>query len=185
MKLVEKVQESIWEEYKSYKDVRFYILQWHKSDDFNWENFHIYTSDKGIDLAETLHSVPGEILLKMAIDLGLETPDFIPCIPFFKNEIKSEYKTSYSTFSKALKSIETDPDIAVGLANSALESIIKEILKDNRIKTKPDKGKTLYDLTTELLKEFQIYPKSTMPIEIKTLGSSLLSATQSIERETE
>ena len=68
------------------------------------------------------------------------------------------------------------------MANSALESIIKEIFKDERIKTKPKVGKTLYDLTSELLKEFQLFPNSDMPVEIKTIGSSLLSINQSIEK---
>lgn len=36
----------------------------------------------------------------------------------------------YDTFTKAFKQIETDSNFVVGLANSALESITKEILKD-------------------------------------------------------
>jgi len=182
MKLTEDVEKAICSEYSSYKKILFYIQKWHQIGDF-WENFTIFKNKSGtIDLSQTLHNVDGEIILKMAVDLGIETPDFIPSVPTFKNEIKSDYNTAYSTFQNAIKNIETNPDIAVGLANSALESIIKEILKDKRIKTKPDKVKTLYDLTIELLKEFQIYPESSMPIEIKTLGSSLLSATQSIEK---
>jgi len=56
----------------------------------------------------------------------LETPDFIPCIPTFRNEIKSDYKTASATFEKAFRQIEEHPDIAIGLANSSLESIIKK-----------------------------------------------------------
>ena len=90
----------------------------------------------------------GETLLKVAIDLGVETPDFIPSIPTFKNELKSEYKTAYDTFTKAYKQIDSDPSLAVGLANSALESIIKEIIKDDRISNKLDGGETLYRLAS-------------------------------------
>ena len=86
----------------------------------------------------------GTTLLKIAIDLGVDTPDFIPSIPTFKNELKSEYKTAYDTFSKAYKQIEADPSLAVGLANSALESIIKENLKDERIYSKTTGDETLY-----------------------------------------
>jgi hypothetical protein len=87
---------------------------------------------------------------------GVDTPDFIPSIPTFKNEIKSEYKTAYDTFQKAYKQIETDPSVAVGLANSALESIIKEILKDNRIASKATGGETLYKLASIILREFNL-----------------------------
>src|SRR5690606_34478340 len=111
----------------------------------NWENFHIYQKDSGeIDLLRTLHSMSGGDLLKVAIEMGVDTPDFIPMIPTFKNELKSDFKTAYDTFTKAFKQIESDPSLAVGLANSALESIIKEILKDERINCKVKGNETLY-----------------------------------------
>lgn len=123
----------------------------------------------------------GTTLLKIAIDLGVDTPDFIPSIPTFKNELKSEYKTAYDTFSKAYKQIEADPSLAVGLANSALESIIKEILKDDRISSKTTGGETLYKLTSIILKEFNL-TNDEHPKEIKTIASSLLAINQTIEK---
>ena len=86
------------------------------------------------------------------------------------NMIKSEYKTAYDTFTKAYKQIESDPSLAVGLANSALESIIKEILKDKRISHKINGGETLYKLTSIILKEFNI-TNDEHPKEIKTIGT--------------
>lgn len=181
MKLVTQVEDTIWEEYKSYVQVRNYIEKWHDSD-LNWENFSIYDkNDNSIDLNRTLHSMPGEIILKIAIDLGVDTPDFIPSIPTFKNMLKSEYKTAYDTFKKAYKLIETDPSLAIGLANSALESIIKEILKDERINRKIKGSETLYKLALIILKEFNI-TNNNHPIEIKTIGSSLLAICQSVEK---
>lgn len=186
MQLIDDVEKSIWANYSSYKNVKYYIEKWHESSqDWNndWENFRIEIKQSGdIDLLSTLHSIDGETLIKIAIDLGINTPDFIPGIATFKNEIKSDYKTANSTFDKAFKQIEEHPDIAVGLANSALESIIKEILKDERIKTERNSKKTLYDLTSDLLKEFQLFPNSDLPQEIKTIGSSLLSVNQGIEK---
>lgn len=188
MKLVKSVHDAIWEEYKSYKEVKLYLSKWHKVEwDYNnhWENFEIAYKDKDnkeIELLQTLHNMSGEDLIKVAIDMGVDTPDFIPSIPTFKNEIKSEYKTAYDTFTKAYKQIETDPSIAVGLANSALESIIKEILKDDRISSKVSGNETLYKLTTIILKEFNITNKDDHPKEIKTIGSSLLAINQSIEK---
>lgn len=186
MKLIKAVGEAIWVEYNSYKDVRYYIDKWH-SEDRDWnnysENFFISLKANGeIDLKATLNNIDGETLIKIAIDLGVDTPDFIPSIATFRNQIKSEYKTASATFEKAFKQIETHPDIAVSLANSALESIIKEIFIDERIHSKPKPGKTLYDLTSELLKEFHLFPDSDMPKEMKTIGSSFLSINQSIEK---
>ena len=183
MKLTTEVEKAIWDEYASYKNVRNYIEKWHKCDEQNyWENFRIVTKeDENLDLNATLHSMPGEIIIKVAIDLGVDTPDFIPSIPTFKNELKSEFKTAYDTFTKAYKLIETDSSLAVGLANSALESIIKEILKDERIKNKIKGTETLYKLTNLILKEFNI-TNSKHPVEIKTIGSSLLAICQSIEK---
>ena len=136
---------------------------------------------KILDLNRTLHSMPGDIILRIAIDLGVDTPDFIPSIPTFKNELKSDFKTAYDTFIKAFKQIETDPSLAVGLANSALESIIKEILKDERISSKINGNETLYKLTTIILKEFNL-TNNNHPMEIKTIGSSLIAISQSIEK---
>jgi hypothetical protein len=68
------------------------------------------------------------------------------------------------------------------LANSVLESIIKEILKNERINNKIKGTETLYALTTEILKIFQLFPNSDMPVEIKTIGSSSLAINQNIEK---
>lgn len=187
MNLTKNVHDAIWAEYKSDKEVRLYIDKWHLVENYNWndfwENFAIAIKESGgIDLLTTLHNIDGNTLLKIAIDLGVETPDFIPSIPTFRNEIKADYKTAYATFEKAFKEIETHPDVAIGLANSALESIIKEILKDNRISNKTKGTDTLYDLTIKILKEFGLYPNSNMPVELKTIGSSFLSINQSIEK---
>ena len=184
MRLATEVENAVWNEFGSYKNVKNYIEKWHEYDDrnFNWENFNIVIKDdKNIDLNATINSMPGEILLKVAIDLGVDTPDFIPSIPTFKNELKSDYKTAYDTFTKAYKQIESDPSTAIGLANSALESIIKEILKDDRLKSKIKGTETLYKLSSTILKEFNLI-STEHPKEIKTIGNSLLSASQAIEK---
>lgn len=185
MKLVKSVHDSIWNEYKTYREVTLYVEKWHEVDgnwNNDWENFSIIKKESGdIDLLRTLHSMNGTDLLKVAIDMGVDTPDFIPSIPTFKNELKSDFKTAYDTFTKAFKQIESDPSLAVGLANSALESIVKEILKDDRINCRIKGTETLYKLTSIILKEFNFLDSSN-PVEIKTIGSSLLSISQSIEK---
>jgi hypothetical protein len=197
MKLVEDIEQALWAEFPTskYKNVEYYIQKWQEWEDRYDGSYHIGWSphftitkkqDGNIDVKTTLHTISecdgGITLLKMAIDLGVDTPDFIPSIPTFKNAIKSDYITAYNTFIKAYKQIESDPSLAIGLANSALESIIKEILKDERINSKIKGTETLYSLTTEILKIFQLFPNSDMPIEIKTIGSSLLAINQNIEK---
>lgn len=180
MKLTEEVAKAIWKEYSSYENVNYYIEKWYDSGN-NWESFFIAKKGNGsIDLNRTLHSMEGETLMKIAIDLGVDTPDFIPSIPTFKNALKADYKTAYDTFTKAYKQIEEDPSTAIGLANSALESIIKEILKDDRISSKVKGSETLYKLSSIILKEFNLLTEH--PSEIKKIGNSLLNINQAIEK---
>lgn len=194
MKLVVDVENAIWDTVTApkYYHAERYIEKWQVYEYRSTESgFHIGWSPQfeikkqkdggNIDLKSTLHSLDGETLLKIAIDLGVDTPDFIPSIPSFKNTLKSDYKTAYDTFTKAYKQIDTDPSTAVGLANSALESIIKEILKDDRIASKIKGGETLYKLTSTILKEFSLSDNK-HPKEIKTIGSSLLAINQAIEK---
>ncbi|MDR1617116.1 MAG: abortive infection family protein [Syntrophomonadaceae bacterium] len=197
MKLIEDVEQALWAEFPTskYKNIEYYIQKWQqwadRSGDIFYEewspNFTITKKQDGnIDVKSTLHTISecdgGITLLKMAIELGVDTPDFIPSIPTFKNAIKSDYITAYDTFVKAYKQIESDPSLAIGLANSALESIIKEILKNDQINSNIKSTDTLYALTIGILKIFQLFPNTDMPIEIKTIGSSLLAINQNIEK---
>ena len=84
MDIVQKINASLFEQFKSYEDVEAYLSKWHKEEqEWNnfWENFQFYYKDeakKKIDATKTLHNVDGGTLLKIAIDLGIETPDYIP-----------------------------------------------------------------------------------------------------------
>lgn len=186
MSLVKDIDEKIWALYRGYEDVLAYIEKWHEVYDCfgDNENFYIKFKDparKKIDLKNTLHSIDGNTLIKMAIDLGVATPDFIPCIPTFKNEIKSSYETAAQTFEKAYSNVEKDPSIAVGLANSALESIIKEILKDPGLNIQWNQRDTLSKLIGSICKAFRLNIDTDCPIEVKTIASSLITASKAIE----
>mgnify|MGYP000879003367 FL=1 len=188
MDIVQKINDSLFKQFTSYENVEAYLNKWHQEehDDFNyfWENFHIYYRDeakKKIDASKTLHNVDGETLLKIAIDLGIETPDYIPSVPTFKNELKSSYETASLTFEKAFRNVETDPSLAIGLANSALESIIKEILKDSKINVTWSEKETLTKLIGNICKAFGLQSNENLPKEIKTLASSLINAGKAIE----
>lgn len=169
-----------------YKNVRNYIKKWHKEDheDINsyWENFQIYeNADKTINLNETLHNMNPEILIKVAVDLWIETPGFIPAIPVIKNVLKNNYGKAFDSFQQALKQVEENPDLSVGLANSTLEGIIKHIWENDNISTKFNNKDTLYKLTDNILKEFELFPDKQMPNEIRVIWSGLMSLSQHIE----
>lgn len=186
MSIVQNINDRLFELYKSYEDVANYLDKWHIVYDCygDNENFYLFYKDeerKKLDVKKTLHHIDGEILLKIAIDLGVETPDYIPSIPVFKNELKSSYEPASQTFEKAFKNVEEDPSLAIGLANSSLESVIKEILKDDRIDVVWNEKDTLSNLVKSICKAFKLTTDSEMPNEIKTISSSLLNACKAID----
>lgn len=180
--LINKIKTELKRQY-TILEIRSYLERWIiEYDSFN-QNFSIRLYDNGdLNLDGTINDIDDETLLKIAIDLGIETPDFIPCIPLFKNEIKSSYKTASKTFELACSKVENEPDIAVSLANATLESIIKEILKDERlIDNQYNEKDTLYKLTEKCLKKLNLFPSVKIPDEIKRIGSGLLTSSQAIE----
>ncbi|UMB59898.1 abortive infection family protein [Lutibacter sp. A80] len=187
MQLVPKVFEAIkceWD--NSYTDMEIYLRHWHvvypENVDGIEENFYFQNNEfDSIDFKRTLHSMPDDILLKIAIEMGVDTPGFIPSFPTFKNELKSHYYTAYESFEKAVKSIEEDPDLAVGMANSTLESIVKHILEDKAFNSKPKGG--LETLMKAILKEFSMSSngKEKEITEINKIASSLINVSQNIE----
>lgn len=186
MDLEYHIKEKLFELYKGYEGTESYLLKWHREEEHDYynryENFYFVKGDNNkLNVSKTLSSMDDELILKVAIDLGIDTPDFIASVPIFRNEIKTHYETATATFERACREVEEHPDSAIGLANSALESIIKEIIKDERFLSSYEKNKTLYALASDLLKEFNLFPKSDMPAEIKTIGSSLLNIAKNIE----
>lgn len=186
MNLVQKINDTLFELFHSYNDVEHYLRKWYECDEYgDWENFHFTTkttkdNQTKIDTTSTLHTMGGELLLKIAIDLGIETPDFIPSIPFFKNELKSNYGTASQTFEKAYNNVEADPDLAIALAYSALESVCKEILNDKKVIIKYERNLTLPKLVTTICKQFKLIDND-LPVELKTIGSSLINIAKAIE----
>jgi len=188
MSLIKEIEIALWDLFpeSKYKNVKNYIKKWSIEKHDNWSGIShnfipYYKNDGNIDLYETLHWMDGELLLKIAVDLGVETPDFIPISSEIKNVLKWDYKRAYESFDKAIKQIEEDPDLAISMANSTLESIIKHILENADITTKYNPKDTLGKLCESLLKEFQMFPNSDLPSEVKTIGSSLISVANHIE----
>lgn len=183
MELVSKVYKKLYELFKD--DVNLYIKKWHKEEKNGQENFHIFTQNqfgqKYIDLKKTLGRMPCELLIKMAIEIGIDTPNFIPAIPIYRNELKANYTNARQIFESALKKVESEPDVAVGLANSALESVIKEILTDDRFSGCCNEKDTLSKQIENICKAFNIEPNNTIPKEIRDIASGLMKVSKSIE----
>ena len=91
MDLIERLNETLYEKYNSYRNVELYIRQWQTEyNNFGELNFEIkYRGDGYIDLRRTLHEIfSDELLLKIAVDLDVDTPNFIPAVPLIKNVLK-------------------------------------------------------------------------------------------------
>ncbi|MDY4760880.1 abortive infection family protein [Streptococcus thoraltensis] len=190
MELLEQVEKTIWEKYSSYKKVEQYIRFNQTFYNHSYPDFEIYHFTEGknqgkINLSATLANLAVEMpdkLLKIAIDLGIETPGFIPLIPTFRNKLKDDYKNASKVFEKAFHNIEKDPADSVGNANSVLESIIKEILSDENFSHIESSNKTSKYLVKEIIKVFELNPESPkIPRELKVIASSLTTVAKAIE----
>jgi hypothetical protein len=193
MELIPKVEHALWDLFPNakYQNVRRYIEKWHEEYDGynNWgnnENFHIYFKNEQnteIDLTETLHKVPNEILIKIAIDLSVDTPGYLPAIPKFKNILKDENQSAYQNFIRATKNVYENPDQAVSLASSTLEGIIKTILSHKVLKDKigPVKNKPLSKLVSLIVKEFGFDTTTSCPQELISIAGQLRSIGSTID----
>lgn len=187
MSLLQQINDEVYKQFSSYENAELYISKWQEwrgdYENQDYYNFDIsYNSNQKINLLKTLNNIRDiNLLFKIAADLGIQTPYFIPATPLLINELKEKKYKATDFFEKAIKEVEEHPSSAIGYANSGLESILKEILKDDNIKIDYNNKKTLYNLTQDVLTAFSLFPKKQIPQEIKTLGSSLLSINQAIE----
>ncbi len=179
--LIEKIYEKLYEIFSIPKNEK---IAWYMKKRQNlWYKFWIQWDDREIDLLTTLTNINNnELIIKIAMDLWIETPWFIPAVPEIKNELKEENKNIHDTFMKAFKSVSDSPDDAIGFANSALESIIKTILQDNRIEIEKDKKDTLYKLSEKIIRVFWMNPELDIPKEVKQIWSWLVKTCQWIEQ---
>ena len=91
-RLKERVEDALWNLFtkSKYRQVEEYVGRWYESDDFNYENFSIYRKDDHIDLGRTLAGMPNDILIKVAADIGVETPGLLPVHPCNEERAESE-----------------------------------------------------------------------------------------------
>jgi hypothetical protein len=180
MDLIARLETAIWDMFDTskYVNVERYIKKWHWSDGDGWnheENFQIYTKEKHIDLGETLHDMPPDIVIKIAMDVGVDTPNFLPAIPTFKNILKERNENAYQNFERAIKDVYDNPDVSVSLASATLEGIIKTILSFEPFLAKKSdlNKKSCASLVKEIVREFNLAKSVDCPQELITIASQL------------
>lgn len=183
--LKEQVEDELWNlfEKSKYRQVGEYIARWHEDDGNFWENFCIYTKDDHIDLSATLAGMPNDILIKIAADIGVDTPGLLPCIPVMKNVLNQNNTNAYVNFERAVKNVYDHPDQSVALAASTLEGLFKTILGSSCGKTlsTSTKNAALSELTSKVVKELIGTCDAETPVEIKTLAGQLRSLGSTID----
>ena len=188
MSIINEISRKIWSKYKSYQTVTLYIERWQEETRHNYNypeyNFDIvYKQDdsgKNINLLATLNKMDDELLFKIAVDLGLDIPDIIYAVPEIISLKSSDYRDVGISFEEAYKKIYADPSHAIALSQAALETVIKRICSDERF-NQNEENKSLYKLTTYILKKFQFLPKQTDNNYIRNIGSSILNIAKNIE----
>ncbi|MCM0599125.1 abortive infection family protein [Periweissella fabalis] len=188
--LISKLEIALMNKY-DLEYCEYYIRAYQEEiDSFGNVDFDIaYSKEKGhgfdIDIRETLKNIglaSPEKLVKIAIDMGIETPDFIPSIPMFKNKLKADYKNAATSFEKAFKHVQKDPGEAIGHANSVLESIMKEILKKTPDYEKDASRGTRKPLLKDTLNTFSMNgTENTIPQSIRDIANALENITRGIE----
>lgn len=177
-----KVENALWNlfEGSKYRQVEEYVRRWHDDDGNFWENFCIFEKDGHIDLSRTLAGMPNDILIKIAADIGVETPGLLPCIPVMKNILNQNNTNAYMNFNRAVKDVYDRPDQSVALAASTLEGLFKTILQ-NANPSIQVKNLSLSDLTNKVVKELISDCDASAPQEIKTLASRLRGLGRTID----
>lgn len=181
-RLKNQVEEALWNLFdkSKYRQVEEYVRRWHEDDGNFWENFHVYIKDDHIDLDSTLAGMPNDILVKIAADIGIETPGLLPCIPVMKNILNQSNTNACANFKRAVKDVYDQPDQSVALAASTLEGVFKTIIQN----VEPDDSMgnaSLTKLTSKVVKELVDTCDPSTPQEIKILASQLRGLGKAID----
>lgn len=180
-----KLGQKIWEKYSSYKNVKLFLISSVVEGGWNEPNsFQVFYQDEEqdrVDVEKTVLYMSSYETVKMAIDLGIDTPGFLPSIPKFKNILKDENQTAFQNFERAVKNVHENPDQAVSLAASTLEGIIKTILLDDNFTTPKGKNPSLTKLVSSIVKELGFSDKTKCPQELITIASQLRGLGQAID----
>lgn len=191
--LISKIEDTLWglSIISKYQTVENYLKRWQEEEydsygNIAWENFHIVHQEgsKNIALRETLHGIKDDgLLIRIANDLGIETPGFLPLVPEkFKNVLVNNNENSKKAFERAISLTYEKPDEAIVLASSALDGIIKTILNDEHFSEKKIEGnKSLTKQASAIIRIFKEDFSDSFPEEIKAIAGNLNGLASSID----
>ena len=183
--LKKQLEQKIHERYHSDKDIRLFMVSsavegsWNAPDSFRV--FYQDDKEQRVDVEETILHMPAYETVKMAIDLGIDTPGFLPMVPKFKNILKDENQTAFQNYERAVKNVYESPDQAVALAASTLEGIIKTILSDEAFSEVATKNPSLTKLTSSIVNAFGFDDNTKCPKELITIASQLRGLGKAID----
>lgn len=193
MELYKEIKEVLFKKYNSYENVALYlehifpkVYEYDEAfPDFAYKYRKDPPQDRVIDTERSLAKLDDETLLQIAIDLGIRVPNILYTLPIIHSIMPNkrfDYHVAYEAFEKAIESVFKEPERAVQLANTTLETIIKCIIEQGVLKIPDyDKNDTLYELMCKILKAFEIFPENNSHPEIRKISSSLLKIAQSLE----
>jgi hypothetical protein len=157
------------------------FLEWQKAYEKetrqNFKMVHEYEEEYSwFNSRRTLRNMEHELLFKIAVDLGIKIPGLIYSVA----TITGITQPTRQSFEKACKEVYENPAHAVILANSALESLIKDICADERIKDCNQSG-TQQQLLVHILKEFKISEDTKLNHKLKNITSGFQTASAAIQ----
>ncbi len=183
-KQIEKTLEDKYGAY-SYGDIEWYISRWQETY-YDWKeitgyNFEIIIIDgtDSIHTMKTLQQMSNELLLKIAVDLGIEIPGLMYSVAEIKGILNDRYKDIGKQFEDACKEVYSAPDRAISEITTALESLLAEICKDESIENCDPKA-GIYELTKHVLEQLGFLPDKKLNDRIRSLGTGLLKSVQII-----
>ena len=136
--------------------------------------------DMYLNLVFSLNEAEDSILFQMAVDLGLEVPGLIYSVAEIRDILGTGYTKAHSMFENAYKKVMDEPSQSVILANSALESILKE-LSDEGLIEPCRTGDSLKELTNHVITQLDLSPSKMANTNMKKIVSKLLKIAEAIQ----
>jgi hypothetical protein len=167
---------------RRYEYTEIFFTEWQKAykketgQNFEMLNNSDSNGNEWFDSTKTLQNMEHELLFKIAVDLGIEIPGLIYSVA----TITGITQPTRQSFEKACKEVYENPAHAVIQANSALESLIKDICTDERI-ANCKQNDTQQKLLVHILKEFKISQTPKLNENIRDITSGFQTASAAIQ----
>ena len=192
--LLKTIGDELWKiapEGSKYQMVESYMKRWQEDiynvyDEPIGKNFEIIRRPDNdcIDLMRTLSSINDDMLLiKIATDLGIETPGLLPITPEkFKNTLSNINTSAENDFKRAIELLYEKPAESIAIATSALDGLTITIINSGKLQTnKKPAGKKLTERMSFILKTYKQNHSDIFTEELKATTGNLNGLTSSID----